>query len=369
MRNGQSFMGVSLGQVAVHPHADGDLLKEVEEWLNRFRTAAMKKNKEDDEKRGSARFRSALRQIERAIFDYCQHGGSAMFQHILISLGRAEALIASASRFREEAKGLRPITLTSAWIAAAEDPSDEFRIALALSSIFEPEPKVGSIRRNLEPIETTGRFLTWAEKDRAVVWTTGDLSGNLAAILTRRAMDAERIGGKAHALKSGQHAPLSAVCAFLAGSLDESRIADLLWGLCLCDSRNYHPVTQEASDSQPLPSCYSLLKLLFLPPDRYSSAEEAKAPNAPDARVLALLRADRLAEACQRAAQVLRGRRQLAKPQAMHGHPNRDNEWAETRWPGLSANRLAAALLIPIHPLAVESLEKRILRPAKPHAA
>lgn len=108
------------------------------------------------------------------------------------------------------------------------------------------------------------------------------------------------------------------------------------------------------------------MKLLFLPPDRDFSADEAKAPNAPDAGVLALLRADRLAEACQRAAQVLRGRRHLAQPQAMHGHPSRDSEWAETRWPGLTANRLAAALLIPIHPLAVESLEKRILRPAKP---
>jgi CRISPR-associated protein Csx17 len=210
--------------------------------------------------------------------------------------------------------------------------------------------------------------MAWAEKDRAVVWTVGDLPGNLAAILTRRAMDAERTGGKAHALKARHHAPLSAVCGFLAGSLDESRIADLLWGLCLCDSRNYRPVTQEASDSQPLPSCYSLLKLLFLPPDRDFSADEAKAPNAPDARVLALLRADRLAEACQRAAQVLRGRRHLAQPQAMHGHPSRDSEWAESRWPGLTANRLAAALLIPIHPLAVESLEKRILRPAKPEA-
>jgi CRISPR-associated protein Csx17 len=370
MRNGQSFMGVSLGMVAVHPRAEGDLLKEVEDWLNRFRSAATKKNKEDDEKRGSARFRSALRHVERAIFDYCQHGGTGMFQRILISLGRAEALIASAPRFREEAKGLRPIApLSSAWIAAADDQSDEFRIALALASIFEPEPKVGSIRRNLEPVEAKGRFMAWAEKDRAVVWTAGDLPGNLAAILTRRAMDAERTGGKAHALKAIHDAPLSAVCCFLAGSLDESLIADLLWGLCLCDSRDYRPVSQETSDSQPLPSSYSLLKLLFLPPERDSSTDEAKVPNAPDARVLALLRANRLAEACQRAAQVLRGRSLLAQPQAMHGHPGRDSEWAETRWPGLTADHLAAALLIPIHPLAVESLEKRILRPAKPEAA
>lgn len=362
-------MGVSLGLVAVHPRADGDLLNEVEEWLNRFRSAATKKNKEDDEKRGSARFRSSLRQIERAIFDYCQHGGIAMFQRILISLGRAEALIASAPRFRDEAKGLRPIaSLTSAWIEAADDQSDEFRVALALASIFEPEPKVGSIRRNLEPVEAKGRFMAWAEKDRAVVWTAGDLPCNLAAILTRRAMDAERTGGKAHALKASHHAPLSAVSKFLAGSLDESLIADLLWGLCLCDSRNYRHGSQETSDSQPLPSSYSLLKLLFFPPDRDSSRDEAKAPNAPDARVLALLRANRLAEACQRAAQVLRGRRQLAQPQAMHGHPSRDSEWAETRWPGLTANRLAAALLIPIHPLAADSLKLRILRPTKPEA-
>ena len=360
-RNGLAFLATPLGTFDVRHRSETDLIRELDVWLGTFRRWCGEKT--------PARFRTALRQIERAMFDYCQHGGTGMFQRILISIGRAEALIASAPRFRDEAKGLRPIApLSSAWIAASDDRSDEFRIALALASIFEPEPKVGSIRRNLEPVEAKGRFMAWAEKDCAVVWTASDLPGNLAAILTRRAMDAERTGGKAHALKARHHAPLSAVCGFLAGSLDESRIADLLWGLCLCDSRNYRPVTQEASDSQPLPSCYSLLKLLFLPPDRDSSADEAEAPNAPDARVLALLRADRLAEACQRAAQVLRGRRRLAQPQAMHGHPSRDSEWAETRWPGLTANRLAAALLIPIHPLAVESLEKRILRPAKPEA-
>lgn len=365
MRNGQSFMGVSLGQVAVHPRAGGDLLKEVDEWLNRFRSAATKKNKEDDEKRGSARFRSTLRQIERAIFDFCQYGGPEMFRRILISLGRAEALIASAPRFREEAKGLRPIELSAEWIKAADDRSDEFRIALALASIFDAEPKVGAIRRNLEPVESKGRSMTWAEKDRAVVWTTGNLPSNLAAILTRRVMDAERSGGEAHALKASCHAPLNAVCNFLSGSLDEDLINDLFWGLCLCDSGKYTPINAETSGSLPIPSSYSLLKLLFLPPDQDSSMDEDKARIVPDARVLALLRADRLAEACQRAAQVLRGKRNLAQPQAMHGHPSRDSEWAETRWPGLSATRLAAALLIPIHSFAVETLKDRVLRRAK----
>lgn len=366
--NYNTAAGLGLHLVRSRRHVD--LVREVDRWLSTFRVKCFENESEEDRNKGNARLTSALRRIERAIFDYCQHGGAAMFQRILISLGRAEALIASAPRFREEAKGLRPIALlTSAWIEAANDQTDEFRIALALASIFEPEPKVGSIRRNLEPVEAKGRFMAWAEKDRAVVWTGGNLSGNLAAILARRAMDAERTGGKAHALKSGQHAPLSAVCAFLAGSLDESRIADLLWGLCLCDSRSYRTVSQEASDSQPLPSCYSLLKLLFLPPDRDSAADETKTPNAPDAQVLALLRANRQAEACQRAAQVLRGRSLLAQPQAMHGHPSRDGEWAETRWPGLTAARLAAALLIPIHRFAVESLKARILRPEKPEAA
>ena len=360
-RNGLAFLATPLGTFQVRHRSQSDLIRELDVWLGTMRRSCGEKT--------PARFRSALRQIERAIFDYCQHGGTGMFQRILISLGRAEALIASAPRFREEAKGLRPIApLSSAWIAAADDQSDEFRIALALASIFEPEPKVGSIRRNLEPVEAKGRFMAWAEKDRAVVWAAGDLPGNLAAILTRRAMDAERTGGKAHALKASHDAPLSAVCCFLAGSLDESLIADLLWGLCLCDSRKYRLGSQETSDSQPLPSSYSLLKLLFLPPDRDSSTDDAKAPNAPDARVLALLRANRLAEACQRAAQILRGRRLLAQPQAMHGHPGRDGEWAETRWPGLTANRLAAALLIPIHPLAADSLKTRILRPAKPES-
>jgi len=346
-----------LGTFEVRHRSESDLLRELDVWLGVMRRSCGDK--------APARFRAALGQIERAIFEYCQHGGTGTFQRILISLGRAEALIASAPRFREDAKGLRPLILAVEWIAAADDQSDEFYIALALASLFEPDSKVGSLRSNLEAVETKGRSVTWAERDSAVAWNARDLPSNLTAILTRRAMDAERSGGNTHALKATHHAPLSAVCKFLAGSLDETLIADLLWGLCLCNWRSYRPVKKLASDSQPLPSSYSLLKLLFLPPARDPSTNETKAPNAPDARVLALLRADRLAEACKRAAQVLRGRRHLAQPQAMHGQPSRDSEWAETRWPGLTASRIAAALLIPISPSAVESLEKRILRPTR----
>ena len=357
-RNGLAFLATPLGTFEVRHRSESDLIRELDVWLGTMRRSCGEKT--------PARFRSALRQIERAIFDYCQHGGTGMFQRILISLGRAEALIASAPRFREEAKGLRPIApLSSAWIAAANDRSDEFRVALALASIFEGEPKVGSIRRNLEPVEARGRFMSWAEKDRAVVWSARDLSNNLAAILTRRVMDAEHAGGRAHPLKAGHFAPLNAVCRFLADELDENLIADLLWGLSLCDSRTYRPANQEASDSLPVPSSYALLKLLFLPPSYDSSEGEANAPVTLDTRVLSLLRAARMPEACQRASQTLRGRRLLSQPQAMHGHPRRDAEWAETRWPGLTSDRLAAALLIPIHPLALDSLKTRIIRPAK----
>lgn len=358
-RNGLSFQAAPLGTFEVRRRSEAGLIRELDAWLATFRGWCGEKT--------PARFPAALRQIERCLFDYCQHGGTGRFQRILISIGRTEALIAASPRFREVAKTLRPLApLSRAWIAAADDQSDEFRIALALASMFEPQPKVGSLRRNLEPVEAQARFMAWAEQDRAVVWTASDLIGNLAAILTRRVRDAERTRGQAHALQAGHHAPLRAVGGFLAGGLDESLLADLLWGLCLCDSRNYRPDPPEASVALPLPGSYALLKLLFHPPDRDSPAGQASAARTPDARVLALLCANRLGEACQRAAQVLRGRRHLALPQALPGHPSRDREWAETRWPGLTANRLAAALLIPISPLAVVSLEQRLFRPVTP---
>lgn len=350
-------MAAPLGQFEVAARNNASLFREIDPWLGAMKRACTDKT--------PARFRSLLRETEKAIYDYCQHGDgddNLRFQRILISLGNAERIIAKAPKFRTDAKGLRPIApLSSAWVAASDDGSREFEIALALASLFHRD--IGSLRRNLETVEMRGYQVLWTERNHSAVWSNSDLISNLSSILNRRVMDADKAGNSAHALHSSHPASLFAVSEFLAGNLDESRITALLWALSLCKTHEYHrPYPRDSGDEHPtLPAAYSLLKLLFHAHDKDTQEGENNTP-CPDLGILGLLRAVRTPEACQRAVRILRGKSMTAKPFAMRGFPSRDSEWLDLASADCDSKALAAALLIPISHTSMNSLKKRIIR-------
>ena len=354
-------MATPLGQFEVAEKNDAALLREIDFWLPRFRQACGNK--------APARFQTSLREIERAIFDYCQYGDTGgdktRFQRILIALGNAERLVASAPRFRAEAKGLRPLSgLSEAWVTATDDSSPEFEIALALASIWNKE--IGGIRLNLEDVVQKGSQYQWAENNHSAVWTNADLATNLSNILYRRVMNADKAGDPSFALTSSHRATLDGIGEFLAGNLDEVRIADLLWGLSLCNARKYRRpsapnLDQPQHERLPIPAAFSLLKVMFHPAFR----EDIKSSR-PDLGILGLLRADRMGDACQRTVRMLRGRSLRPKPFPMHGFPSRDDEWLECARSSLDSRTLAAALLIPLHDFGADSLEKQVLRDQEP---
>lgn len=377
---------VSLGRFHVAERAGVDLLREVDPWLDRFRRAAGDKN-------APPRFGSALRRIDSAIFDFCKYGGAAFFQTIIVALGAAERELANAERFRE-AKGLRPLAgLSRAWIETADDGSCEYKIALTLAGVRpEPDrpreqPKIGPLRANLEPVDWQKRCRAWAEKDRSVVWNAAALAANLANVLQRRMMDGARAGCERLPLASRHAAPLDAIAAFLAGDLDDQRIEELIWGLMLIDTRRRHPSRAGMNQSRdrqraapnPLPREYALLKLLFLPrplvPER--SGESVKWRLAcrlaggrmesgliirPEPRILPLLRAGRVGEACRIAAQRLRVSGLAPMPGPLPTGVMRDDNWSEGAMGSRRAQRLAAALLIPISSKSVNCLVDLVCR-------
>lgn len=350
-------MAAPLGTFEVAAKNDAHLLKEIDTWLSTMKRACNDKT--------PTRFRALLRETEKAIFDYCQHGDNgsdkSRFQRILISLGNAERVTAKAPKFRSDAKGLRPIgPLSMEWVSAADDGSPEFEIALALASLFDKD--IGSLRRNLEDVEIRGNSISWTDRNHSAVWSAVDLAPNLAAILSRRVMDANKSGNAANALKSSHRASLSAVAKFIAGELDEARITDLIWSLSLCKLAAYKhekATGQPASETPILPAAYRLLKLLF---HSSSTDENDQTAPRPNLGILSLLRADRTPEACQRAVRILRGNGLTAKPFAMRGFPARDVEWRELTHAECAPALLAAALLIPISLPALDSLKAKILR-------
>lgn len=258
-RNGKNFYATGIGRWKVQLSPQVSLLNELDRWLAYFRRAATSGT-------APSRIGQALRGIERAIMGYCQAGGAPRLAEILIALGEAEIALAIAPRFRQTAF-LKPVPLLSPkWLEASDDGSVEFRLAASLASV--------GIRENIEPVLVREEHADWLESDShpRVVWGHGMLTDNLIAALRRRCMDAQREGNKPLPLAGKYPVSLDDIQAFIAGSVDESRLEGLLHGLCLLNWSHVSDQGQvsdqgETSDDEGgvLPSLYALLRLTHLP--------------------------------------------------------------------------------------------------------
>lgn len=387
----------SLGRIAVTERPSADLLCEIDPWLDSFRRACSGDNV-------PARFTAALRNIDAAVFDFCRYGGASHFTDILIALGRAEREMAlTPGKIGQSNTKVAPLAgLSVDWIRAAMGTPDgtafdpgstdpEFQIALALAGVRAAEGeqgKVGPLRSNLEPFSTWYDKIErrtrakWAEKDRAVVWNAADLSTNLAAVLTRRVMDGERKGCENLPITPSSDrlaASPAAIAAYMRGGLDQQRIEDLLWGLMLVDLRTLNAAPRDPrhrAGIDELPSIFCLLKLLFLPRDlRVSTGRNGKPywqivwegqrgthRIRPEPTILTLLRGGRVGEAAAIAMRRLRASGLTPLPHRRSGGPSRDEVWREVWLSPREGQRLAAALLIPIDPRAVNALVQRATR-------
>ncbi len=373
-RSGKAFLSTPLGRFDVCGRAEADLLREVDTWLSSFRRATGDKN-------APSRFIAALRRIDSAVFDFCRYGDKPRFQRVLVALGRAERELAlTEGKVGNSKIKPKPLAgLSKDWINAANDNSREFDIALALSQLHDP--KIGPLRANLEPViigrtRTGDLYSYWAEKDRAVVWNAADLAVNLANVLQRRLMDGQRNGCESLPIASCFAASLDTVAALIDGKLDDRRIEELIWGLMLIkDYGANHPRQSSIGAGDiPLPREYALLKLLFLPRPltadrkadrvvwRLAREGESGITIRPEPRILPLLRAGRVGEACRLAAQRLRISALQPMPGPLPDGRIRDANWAELPRDSRRARRLAAALLVPIGSEAVDHLVQLVCR-------
>lgn len=381
-RSGKAFLAAPLGRFEVIERSGADLLRQIDRWLGDFRwKCARGRDKEEAPKR----ILSTLNGIDLAVFEFCKYGGPRLFQDIVIVLGRGERELAvTQGKFKR--KTVNPIPLLSpAWMSAADDGSPEFRVARALAGIRHvldeagDQQKIGPLRANLEPVDWKVRCRKWAEKDRAVVWNAADLAKNLANVLQRRMMDGQRVGCEHLPLASRFAVPMDTVAAFLAGKLDDQRIADLIWGLMLIDEAGSRSQDCQGTDDAPPLRAYALLKLLFLPrplvierqADGILFAHLLRSNEAggivirPEPSILPLLRSGRLGEACAIAMRRLRASGLDPMPSPIRGRRVRDSDWRELDrmgGAGMDSRRLAAALLIPITDDAVNRLVRLVIR-------
>lgn len=361
----------ALGRFDVVENSGADLLRGIDRWLSDFRwKCARGRDKEEAPKR----ILSTLTGIDSAIFEFCKYGGPRLFQEIVIALGQAERELAvTQGQFKR--KTVQPISvLSSAWLHAADDRSPEFAVARALVSVHDQEGKIGPLRSNLESVDWKQRCRAWAEKDRAVVWNAGDLAINLASVLQRRMMDGQRVGCERLPIAYSFAVPHDAVAAFLDGSLDEQRIEDLIWGLMLMEHRGIQATAGYKAPDLPIFRTYALLKLLFLPRSivaeraanklywRLARNSESGITIRPEPRILPLLRTGRVGEACRIAAQRLRVSGLTPMPGRLPDGKARDTPWYEYSGSDRAAQRLVAALLIPLASQAVDHLIHLVCR-------
>lgn len=337
-RRGDSFVALPVGRIPVHEQKDSDLLQELDRILqtvDRF-ARGFKSNTPP------AQFASRRRQIDAAIYDFAMRGGAERLQQILAALGRLEQFFAQRSlsldpKLRAPLSGLSP-----RWLLAANDGSLNYRIAVALASI-SPTGGVGGIRANLAPIEPTKPW-AWAVGKGQVAFQGSTLTDRLVSVLRRRLIDAERLKCDSLPLWSAVTVAPGDAAAFLGReSVDEEVIEQLFFGLTLIEWHDpaLKPVRAELYHSwQPagtiIPRNYALLKHLFHP------QVEAR----PEPSILSLLLAGRTKAACEVAHRRLR----------IAGLSPRNASFPDEQ----DSVRLAATLLIPIHP--IESLSRLVLR-------
>ena len=396
-RLGQSYLATPIGRFGVPnaPLPGIELVRSLNTELAAFRVACRGKS-EGAKADPPARFPTALRRIDSAIFEFCKYGGAERLADILAALGRAERELAVGDLSPDKRRTNRPLGgLSSDWLAASNDGSPEYRLARAVASIRSPaNGKVAQLRGYLEPVElirqkaNRGEWV-WSGSDQArrtarsgqerssksVVWSGGSLTANLGAVLTRRLIDAERAGETLLPLSSLRPVSLSDISSFLDGCTDDDRLEDLLWGFTLVNppsdnSDGYPPA--DAGAGEPLPRVYALLKLAVLPgriawvegPNgvflKHSRREDADGDVVvcPEPTMLARLRAGDVAGACDVAIRRLRVVGFNPLP-GSHSDGSRRDVTREFTGPPA---RLLASLLFPITDSDVNTLGQMVLR-------
>ncbi len=338
-RNGQSNLAVPVGRWPVEPRPRVRLLEEIDQWVGNLRSRANGNG-------APASLEHAVRRIDTAMFNVCRETRPARWAGLLEELGAAEDLLVARPKSAVELR-LQPLPrLSPEWVAAANDESREFRLAVAVASQFAPgDPKrgtdqrLGPIRANCLPLEPQHfrRFNANAHglvQDPAVVWQGRDSVVDLAAIVLRRITDGARNGHDGFPLRGIVPARMDDVDAFLTGQIDTHRLGRLARGLMALDWQDRDGIEaasawawkrEELPSSAPL---YGLFRLLYAEPGRDVVLR-------PDPAPVRLLVGGRLDDAARAA---------LARLGALGLRPKLRHVVGE---PGL-AHRLAAAIAFPI---------------------
>lgn len=423
MRAGKAYLATPLGRRYAAPSLGAGLVADFDAggWLDRVRRVGR-----NEEAPGAAR--QAIKRFEDALFGLvAATAASDEVEKAIAALGQVAGWLAVSPSGRQ-AIGAPPPVLSSTWIREADDGSPEFRVAAALAGIGLPGPEspghiaigqaddeaggdassasetLGTERlrssstmarsgvappmaAHLAPLDEEGFFYrgrlstrrAWSDGDAppTVVWGAGPLVPNMIAVLERRLVEAAIRGLEDKPLAGATAARLADVGAFLSGAFDDARCAALLGGLVWARPAWLpRKVPDGGGPLASLPFAYAVLKPVFCPDVALRRAGvlagTASIPVPPG--LIARLRAGgdsldgRVTDGAVRVALARARASGLPSPFDPARSGARGARFGSGRMgAGVPADRLAAALLIPVSEKALGSLVARAYPGSMPY--
>lgn len=297
-RRGDSYVAVPVGRFPARYRAESDVIRDLHSplrALDRFLRAF-------GDQGPPARFMTARRAIDDALFEVLRQGGPQRVKALVIAIGRMERLLTQRNRQNKPKlsaplKGLGP-----EWLLASDDGSLEVRLAASLISITG-DRKVGPLRGNLASSDPEKPW-KWAVGEGQRTWVGNTLCDRMSNVLQRRLVDAERLGCEVLPLRGVIGVCTEDVTAFINGEVDDAVLEDLLFGFSWVDMwhpsasavladvarRWRHPIRQ-----RPVDRTWMALKLLFVPGSLNTPSGSVVVR--PETSIVPLLRAGRVQDA------------------------------------------------------------------------
>lgn len=358
-RSGDTFFALDQGRFTVRDSAYSGLVDELEgrnHFLNRLHSFVRSKTN-SGKWRASIKLRAMAKRLDELLVRVLQRDDESVLREALICLGTIQRFIASSTTARQK---VPPVPrLSERWVQKADDGTSAFRIAKALAGLRGVGEEPLPLRAQLFPVQR--KFDQWmtpeaGETARIYTGQKGRLIDTLRALLERRLWLAEKLDIKDKPLAGSAGAPLDDVAAFLRDDSMDTRIADLLPGLCLCEIPED---TDKSAGDGVLPAAFSLLKLA-LTPDRTLRSLDWLGENdhlpVPAGMLAQLAAGNHENRAVKIAWRRLRSSG-MAPVFSVNALPDLT---------GIDPRRVAAALLIPLRYGATGVLARSVLNTAKP---
>ncbi|WP_304027783.1 type I-G CRISPR-associated protein Cas8g1/Csx17 [Desulfovibrio piger] len=285
-RRGQSYVALPSGSLSVQYQPQVALLDPVARWVQQ-----RCRQKEEPNSLTAAR-----RRLAAAVFACTRTPDAPRFVAVSRTLAQMDALPGLPGLLAAPCTPLSPD-----WISACDDGGPEARLAAALASL-RGSGKLGPFRAHLSPVAPHALYRWEDTSDHHVPWRGETLEG-LGRMFLRRLVLAQRYGEDP--LRADLHLSPTDLLPLLDGRLDVELLRDLLRAFSLVGRPQRLPEAWCVPLRQArLPHAVALLKLLYtpLPQDAGLDRERLR----PEQRILRLVQAGRLAEACALAAQRLR---------------------------------------------------------------